>query len=336
MVRAQSPAETLALRGTHPEAALHCRLGQDAQRLPQGAAERKGCPPEHRREVWWSVLGCDARKQRSPEAYICYAQGKMNSKTAEEIERDLQRTFPNHRRFRVERGRAELRNVLRAFANHSPRVQYCQGLNFIAALMLAVFDDEDRAFWAMVCAVESLGVEGYYTEGMALLRADMEVLTSVLQQKCPKVAHVFREECIDLTSICSEWYITWFSKCLPGDTILRVWDTLFFEGFKILFRVALGIFKQAEAEVLQNPSFDAIMEKAKSWPRRMVEHNELLKVSFFGVKTFRRRDLMQARDRAFCRIDAEDEVRKARDRESRERYRRASQAAVAPEVSAAT
>lgn len=291
---------------------------------------RKGLPPEHRREVWWSVLGCEARKQRSPEAYTCYAQGNLKPKTAEEIERDLQRTFPTHRRFRAEKGQTELRNVLRAFANHSPRVQYCQGLNFIAAVLLAVFGDEERAFWAMVCGVESLGVEGYYTEGMALLRADMEVLSSVLQQKCPKVAHVFKEEGIDLTSICSEWYITWFSKSLPGDTILRVWDTLFFEGFKVLFRVALGIFKRAETEVLQNASFDAIMEKAKTWPRRMVEHNELLKASFNGLKTFRRRDLLQARDRAFCRIDAEDEVRRVRERESRERQRRAAQAASAP------
>uniref|UniRef100_A0A7S4QG78 Rab-GAP TBC domain-containing protein n=1 Tax=Alexandrium monilatum TaxID=311494 RepID=A0A7S4QG78_9DINO len=233
--------------------------------MPKSALKgllRKGLPSEHRREVWWSVLGCDARRQRSPEAYACYVQGTLRTRTTEEIERDLQRTFPNHRRFRTENGRGELRNVLRAFASHSPRVQYCQGLNFIAALLLVIFHDEERAFWAMVCAVESLGVEGYYTEGMALLRADMCVLTSVLEQKCPKVAHVFKEEGVDLTAICSEWYITWFARCLPGSTILRVWDTLFFEGFKVLFRIALGIFKRAESEVLQNARFDAIMEKA--------------------------------------------------------------------------
>jgi hypothetical protein len=44
---------------------------------------------------------------------------------------------------------------------------------------------------------------------------------------------------VDLMSICSEWFITWFAKSLPVSTVLRVWDTLFFEGFKaqLLLRV---------------------------------------------------------------------------------------------------
>ena len=58
-------------------------------------------------------------------------------------------------------GRAELRNILRAYAHHQPRIRNCQGLNFIAALLLVVFDDEERAFWAFVCAIETLGVEEY-------------------------------------------------------------------------------------------------------------------------------------------------------------------------------
>jgi len=198
-------------------------------------------------------------------------------------------------------------------------VQYCQGLNFIAALLLVVFLDEERAFWALVCAIDGLGVEGYYTEGMALLRADMRVLASVLEQKCPKIARTFKQQNVELLSICSEWYITWFAKSLPGSTILRVWDTLFFEGFKVLFRVALGVFKRAEAEVLQCATFDNIMEKAKSWPRSMLEHNELLKTSFRGVRTLRRRDLVRARDDALCSIEREDAAHQRRLREARER-----------------
>jgi len=277
--------------------------------VPKGrlkALLRKGLPAEHRATVWWSVLGCESRRRHDPDGYSRHVSGLMVPRTAEEIERDLQRTFPNHRLFRMESGRAELRNILRAFANHSPRVQYCQGLNFVAALLLVIMRDPERAFWALVCAVDNLGVEGYYTDGMMLLKADMHVLSAELQRWCPKVATVFRKEKVELMSICSQWYITWFCICLPGPTLLRVWDTLFFEGFKVLFRIALGVFRRAEEEVLKCGTFETIMERAQSWPRKMVQHNELLKASFKGVRTFRRHDLNQARDEAFCHVEAEE------------------------------
>lgn len=295
---------------------------------------RKGLPREHRAEVWWSVLGCDERRALSPWSYAQYvakARDELDVKAAETIERDLRRTFPNHRRFRTAAGQGELRNVLRAFAQHAPRVQYCQGLNFIAGMLLIVFEDEERAFWAMACAVEALDVEGYYTEGMTLLRADLQVLAGVLQAKCPKVAHALSARGVDLLSVCSEWYLTWFAKSLPASTILRVWDTLFYEGFKVLFRVAVGVFKVVEPEILRCGSFDDVMERAKDWPRRMVAHNELLKASFAGIPGLRRQDLVRAREGALCAIERED----AAGRRRREEVLAARQAGAATPQSAA-
>ena len=46
----------------------------------------------------------------------------------------------------------------------------------------------------------------------------------------------------------------------------------------------MGIFKQIEQQVMACQSFDAVMERAKGWPRCMVQHNELLKASFQGGK----------------------------------------------------
>ena len=183
-------------------------------------------------------------------------------------------------------------------------------MNFIAALLLVVSQDEERAFWMFVCAFDALGVEGYYTEGMTLLRADMHVLASCMQAKCAKVSRTLNQLNVDLLSICSEWYITWFANSLPVTTVLRVWDTLFFEGFKVLFRVSLGIFKQIEEDVLKSDGFDAIMQQAKRWPRSIVAHNELIKASFEGLPNFRRQQLRKAREEALSRIEKEDQERK--------------------------
>lgn len=47
---------------------------------------------------------------------------------------------------------------------------------------------QEQAFWTLVCAFDALGVEGYYTDRMVLLRADIQVLTQFMKLKCPKVA----------------------------------------------------------------------------------------------------------------------------------------------------
>mmetsp|Transcript_12252 Transcript_12252/g.27010 ORF Transcript_12252/g.27010 Transcript_12252/m.27010 type:complete len:421 (-) Transcript_12252:389-1651(-) len=293
---------------------------------------RKGLPQEHRREVWISVLGVEERRKRSNHSYEeirARAKKEIAFKTGEEIERDLQRTFPNHRRFRGSEGQGQLRNVLTSYAIESPRVQYCQGLNFIAALLLIVMEDEDTAFWALVCAIDTLGVERYYTEGMTLLRADMRALSSLMQKKCPKVARHLATNGIDVMAVCSEWFITWYAKCMPISTTLRVWDTLFYEGFKVLFRVAVGVFKRVENDILKCPDFDDLMEQAKDWPRGMVQHNELLKASFKGIPGLKRKDLLKARDDALCAVEREDEEQQKRLAEHRQAKAAAAAAAAA-------
>jgi len=161
---------------------------------------------------------------------------------------------------------------------------------------------------ALVCAVDRLGVLNYYTQGMALLRADMNVLALTLEQHCPKVSKHFAANDVDMLSVCSEWFITWFAKSLPIPTLLRVWDALFFEGFKVLFRAAVGIFRRAEPEILRCDSFDDLMAQAKLWPQTQVQHNELLKASFAGSRRqpLRRRDLALARDDALYSVICED------------------------------
>jgi len=54
------------------------------------------------------------------------------------------------------------------------------------------------------------------------------LLAQLVALKCQELLRLN----VDLMSICSEWFITWFAKSLPVSTVLRVWDTLFFEGFK--------------------------------------------------------------------------------------------------------
>lgn len=50
----------------------------------------------------------------------------ISDEAANDIDKDLKRTFPNTKRFKTEEGQSSLRKVLRAYAAYDPEVSYCQ------------------------------------------------------------------------------------------------------------------------------------------------------------------------------------------------------------------
>ena len=99
-------------------------------------------------------------------------RGNEDVATIDQIERDLNRTFPTHIRFREENGffflfffnwsifltsfffpnntiglgQQALGRVLRAYAKYNPKLGYCQGMGFIAALFLMMMEEVIATF----------------------------------------------------------------------------------------------------------------------------------------------------------------------------------------------
>jgi hypothetical protein len=48
-------------------------------------------------------------------------------------------------------GQAKLRRLLRAYSAYDHQIGYCQGMNFIAGMFLTIVQDEEQAFWMLVC-----------------------------------------------------------------------------------------------------------------------------------------------------------------------------------------
>ncbi len=54
----------------------------------------------------------------------------------------------------MQEGQAALRRVLRAYAAYDQEVGYCQGMNFVAGLLLMYMPGEAHAFGALVMLME--------------------------------------------------------------------------------------------------------------------------------------------------------------------------------------
>ena len=264
---------------------------------------RKGIPPAWRGAAWFHYAGGKTLVQKHPHLYehLLARSGtsELSDHDKEVIERDLHRTFPDNVRFKSENSRASsdpielpllssLRNVLRAFSLHALKIGYCQSLNFICGLLL-LFLPEEKAFW-MLHIITTDYVPGSHEVSLEGASVDLWVLMTALKESIPGVwAKVAIDESstespgtkLPPISLCTtSWFMSLFIGTLPIESVLRVWDVLFYEGSKTLFRVALAIFKIGEDRLrgLNDPM--DMFQVVQSLPRELLDVELLMGMAF--------------------------------------------------------
>lgn len=276
------------------------------QRFPSRSVKtqrfiRKGVPPAWRGAAWFFYAGGDAYIQRYPHTYTLLdsqSEADLSDHDKEAIERDLHRTFPDNVHFKPDISSGEdtpllasLRRVLRAFALHSPKIGYCQSLNFIAGLLL-LFMTEEKAFW-MLHIITTDFLPGTHELSLEGANIDLWVLMVALKSMLPsiwtKVASAGTSESgnglrrgsanVPPISLCTtSWFMSLFIGTLPIESTLRVWDVLFYEGSRTLFRVALTIFKLGESKIKNVNDPMELFQVVQAIPRGLLDASALLKV----------------------------------------------------------
>lgn len=276
---------------------------------------RKGIPPTWRGAAWFWYAGGPGLLKKDEGLYWKLLEqvrdGKLGDTDREHIERDLNRTFPDNVRFKpdpttVEAQQAQasgdgseqpetsmvraLRRVLQAFAVHNPSIGYCQSLNFIAGLLLLFLDEDEEKAFVLLNVVTSEHLPG--THGVALEGANIDIavlMASIKEslpgvwaklddQSTPGIGGPVRLPTVSLAT--TAWFMSLFVGTLPIESVLRVWDCLFFEGSKTLFRVALAIFKAGEQRIKSINDPMEIFQVVQSMPRGMVDANNLMECCF--------------------------------------------------------
>ncbi|GAB2285221.1 hypothetical protein Dimus_019674 [Dionaea muscipula] len=244
---------------------------------------RKGIPPVWRPKVWLTLSGAAKKKSTVPESYysdlIKATAGEVTAAT-KQIDHDLPRTFPGHPWLDTPEGHAALRRVLVVYSFRDSYVGYCQGLNYVAALLLLVMKTEEDAFWMLAVLLENVLVNDCYTNNLTGCHVEQRVFKDLLAKKLTKVAAHLEELEFDVSLVATEWFLCLFSKSLPSETTLRVWDILFYEGAKVLFNVALAIFKMKEDELLLTQQVGDVIFILQKTTHHLFDPDELLEVAF--------------------------------------------------------
>lgn len=267
-------------------------------------ALRKGLPKELRANAWYHYSGAQARQEAEPRCYqalVKTSTENSNISLVAQVESDVSHTFSNNRNFRLLRlvspyqsppvrdepaSQGALRRILLAIAHKFPNVGYASGLNSIAAALLLITQDEQRSFWILVCIMDKLLPDNYFADMNFGCNVDQDVLTALLAWKLPAVHKKLQKLDMSLHIVTSSWFTHLFVEQLPFEALLRVWDCFLNEGSKVLFRVALALFKLNQNAILAiNDPFE-LAGFIRNMPRRQLDIISLVEVAFDGIGGF--------------------------------------------------
>lgn len=247
---------------------------------------RKGIPPALRPKVWRAVSGVMKKRSTVPDTYyqdlIDAVSGRETSATRQ-IDHDLGRTFPGHPAIDSPQGQATLRRILTGYSFRDSRVGYCQGMNYVAASLLLVMKNEEEAFWMLAVLLENILLHDSYSENLYGCHVEQRVFKDLFKKKCPRLSAHLDSIDFDVSLVTTEWFLCLFSKSLPSESTMRVWDVLFNEGANTLFRVALAFFMMKEEDLLRARYVGEAIKILQEATRVAYDPEEFLKVAFEKV-----------------------------------------------------
>uniref|UniRef100_UPI00358FF58E TBC1 domain family member 2B-like n=1 Tax=Myxine glutinosa TaxID=7769 RepID=UPI00358FF58E len=272
---------------------------------------RSGVPPAYRPRLWrWFVnRHVGSERTAAPKEYYNLLLQEMAGQpnpAAHLVEIDLMRTLPGHQRFASPDSPdiCKLRRVLLAFSWRNPDIGYCQGLNRLAAISL-LYLDEEEVFWCLVAIVEKIMPKDYYGKNLLASQADQRVLKDMLEDKLPRLHTHLLQQNVDLSLITINWFLVLFVDSLSTDILLRVWDSILYEGCKVIFRFALALFKYKEEEILKLQDSSTIFNYSSCFPRMILDFKKLSHLAFRELNPIRSRTLMQLRATHMARLKEE-------------------------------
>ncbi|KAJ3729380.1 rab-GTPase-TBC domain-containing protein [Lentinula raphanica] len=173
-----------------------------------------------------------------------------------DVERDVNRCFGEHPHLQSTEG--SLVNLLHAYMNMVPDIQYSTGLTLIAGHTLLLAPEED-AFWIFVSMMDS-ALRPYFSLNSTQMEVDAALFSRALEVNDAQVSKkVLVDMGINPAHMCFPWFTTLFVSSLPGDYVNRVWDLFLYEGVPILIRVGLAILYCCRRAILEATSEDAVL-----------------------------------------------------------------------------
>ncbi|XP_053533527.1 TBC1 domain family member 1 isoform X4 [Ictalurus punctatus] len=231
----------------------------------------QGVPRQHRGEIWKFLSEQYSLRQQVPSTKppnndLPYKELlKQLTSQQHAILIDLGRTFPTHPYFSAQLGAGQLSlyNLLKAYSLLDPEVGYCQGLSFVAGVLLLHMSEEE-AFHMLKFLMYDMGLRKQYRPDMIILQIQMYQLSRLLHDYHRELYSHLEQHEIGPSLYAAPWFLTAFASHFPLGFVARVFDMLFLQGSEVIFKVALSLLGSHKPLILQHDNLESIVDFIKS------------------------------------------------------------------------
>ncbi|XP_072476565.1 TBC1 domain family member 1 isoform X6 [Notamacropus eugenii] len=235
------------------------------------SAVGQGVPRHHRGEIWKFLAEQYHLKHQFPSGKqqpkdIPYKELlKQLTSHQHSILIDLGRTFPTHPYFSAQLGAGQLSlyNILKAYSLLDQEVGYCQGLSFVAGVLLLHMSEED-AFKMLKFLMFDMGLRKQYRPDMIILQIQMYQLSRLLHDYHRDLYSHLEEHEIGPSLYAAPWFLTMFASQFPLGFVARVFDMIFLQGSEVIFKVALSLLGSHKPLILQHENLETIVDFIKN------------------------------------------------------------------------
>lgn len=177
---------------------------------------------------------------------------------------DLGRTFPTHAYFSAQLGAGQLSlyNLLKAYSLLDKEVGYCQGISFVAGVLL-LHMSEQQAFEMLKFLMYDLAFRKQYRPDMMSLQIQMYQLSRLLHDYHRDLYNHLEENEISPSLYAAPWFLTLFASQFPLGFVARVFDIIFVQGTEVIFKVALSLLSNNKDCIMACDSFENIVDFLK-------------------------------------------------------------------------
>ncbi|KAM7113059.1 TBC1 domain family member 1 isoform 6-T9 [Ciconia maguari] len=240
----------------------------DVEKIHSAVAQ--GVPRHHRGEIWKFLaeqyhLKHQFPSKQQPKDTPYKELLKQLTSQQHAILIDLGRTFPTHPYFSAQLGAGQLSlyNILKAYSLLDQEVGYCQGLSFVAGVLLLHMSEED-AFKMLKFLMFDIGLRKQYRPDMTILQIQMYQLSRLLHDYHRDLYNHLEEHEIGPSLYAAPWFLTMFASQFPLGFVARVFDMLFLQGSEAIFKVALSLLGSHKPLILQHENLETIVDFIKS------------------------------------------------------------------------
>ena len=150
-----------------------------------------------------------------------------------------------------------IKNILCCFSlENSSNIKYCQGMNFLAAFLYDLTNNEEEAFLLFTCLIDNTELAKIYDHKFESLNTYFYILERLIFLFLPKISQKFKEVQLSIDCFASPYFITLFSNVYitsnsANKLIMFIIDNFIIKGWRVIFKAILSLLKYNEKEIIE-------------------------------------------------------------------------------------